>query len=122
MAAASIEEIQGFLLDVKMAIVRKKISLVRRKENLECLAKHGWSIDDILFGISALTYRNYISGPEEDDDPRFNGDIWKFGHIIDGTECYIKIKLVVVKDGELLVCLSFHEPIYEMRYPYKGPP
>ena len=115
MPAASREEITAFLLQAKKAVFARKFSFEDREKNLRALTAHGLTIDDVSTAIVSLTPRNYSSGPEPDHNPRYPGKVWTFGHNIGGVVFYIKLKLTL--EGGVL-CLSFHEPEYQMEFPY----
>jgi len=60
-----------------------------------------------------LDITNY-SYTDYDDNPRFTGEqIWVFGQMFGTYEVYIKLKL----RGKV-VCLSFHEKEFDLKYPY----
>lgn len=119
MPSASIEEINAFLLQAKKAISAKQFIFEERQKNLQTLADHGWTIDDVSSTIEALTYQDYHAGPKPDRNRRFGGEFWEFGYNLCGVELYIKLKLTLEDMGQGVLCLSFHEREFQITYPYK---
>ncbi len=52
---------------------------------------------------------DYYKGPKRDLDINKPGDVWEFKKKIDGIQFYVKVKVVVENDEEILKCLGFHE-------------
>lgn len=75
--------------------------------------------------LLALTPEDYHAGPKPDDTDD-NLEVWEFGTDVDGTEVYIKLR--VVEDpgrrgqprGYRALVWSFHPAEHRMRYPLKG--
>ena len=107
-------DVTRFLIDFKRA-AQSRFIFVRRKVNLDCLSRHGITIKGVKNITLALTYRNYVSGPDKDKD-RIIGHMWVFGTKINKTEVYIKLS-----DNfrfNIAKCISFHEANYKCIYPY----
>jgi hypothetical protein len=63
-----------------------------------------------------LDATNY-SYTDYDEHPAFKNElVWIFGQMFMMEEVYIKVKNR--KYRSLVVCLSFHEPEFELGYPY----
>ena len=120
MSVASIEEINSFLLQAKKAISTKQFAFEERQKNLQTLADHGWTIDDVSSTIEALTYQDYHTGPKPDKNKNYGGEFWEFGYNLGGVELYIKLKLTIGFTGQGILCLSFHEQEFRFTYPYKS--
>lgn len=104
------DEINLFLLEAKLLLKKKYgFVLIPRKKNILSLTKHGVTIAEAKQTIIALSNKNYISGPLDDDDKNRNGKIWIFKTSIVGIVFYIKLKIEVIDGNKILKCLSFHE-------------
>lgn len=69
--------------------------------------------------ILKLNITNYCDGPSSDDKPeRGHDEVWFFGIEFLEEELYLKF---VVPDSNKpeMICWSFHEPEYKMKYKYK---
>ncbi len=93
--------------------------MANRQKNLQFLATFGYTIDDAKRILFSLGSKDYSSGPETNRNPNFPGDIWVFGCNVDEVKLYIKIKLIV-GECQQVVCISFHEAEWPLRYPFKG--
>jgi hypothetical protein len=91
--------------------------LVPRKQNLDCLARLGISFGDAKERVLGLTPTDYVSGPLPDLD-RPAGEVWVFGLMMDSTELYVKLTLIL--EPERCVCISFHPAIRPLRYPLRS--
>lgn len=91
-----------------------------RYKNQETLIKLGYLHHHVLEEILSLTYRNYCDGPEPNlsRSGERKGAVWTFGKIIEEIEIYIKIQIIPHKENNKCVCISFHEAINKMNYPY----
>jgi hypothetical protein len=112
------ENVAGFLKEVKRAASRLKgIYLVPREKNKATITKLGLTYSDIINTIKYLSIEDYFKGPEPDRDAA--GDLWFFCKEVSGTDIYIKLKISVRNGRETVYCISFHEPEYEIYYPYR---
>tara|TARA_E500000318_G_scaffold86115_1_gene82467 strand:- start:775 stop:1017 length:243 start_codon:yes stop_codon:yes gene_type:complete len=68
--------------------------------------------------IKELTPANYSRGPES-DDAQPDKEVWVFGKDIDGTEVYIKLRVVETKGIARCMVWSFHKAEYQMKYPLR---
>ena len=116
---ASHEDITAFLLQVKKAVSAKQFYFEDRETNMQALACHGLTIDDVSAAIKSLTPADYSTGPEKDYNPRYPGEVWVFGHELGGAIFYIKLKFINTSSGKGVLCLSFHESKYKMDFPYR---
>ncbi|MBN1906368.1 MAG: hypothetical protein JW927_14850 [Deltaproteobacteria bacterium] len=83
---------------------------------MESLIDMGFTIFDVQTELLKLDYKDYISGPKPDIDPKWKGDIWEFGKTINNENIYIKIKLSL---DNRPVCLSFHYAEKELKFFFK---
>ncbi|TDO94136.1 hypothetical protein DFR79_104101 [Halanaerobium saccharolyticum] len=96
--------------------------LIDREKNLNSLYKHGLTIDIAKFYIENLAVKDYWKGPEPDDKEFNNYEWWFFAREINTalgkTLFYIKIR-IETRGREQIICLSFHEADYLIKFPYK---
>ena len=90
--------------------------MIPRPENIDSLARLGFTKKNCKEIILSLSVNNYCAGPKKDKDR--TGEIWEFGMEAGEKEIYIKLKLDKVKGQAIAKCLSFHEAEYKMHYPY----
>ncbi len=83
-----------------------KFVIVRTKKNVEFMREYSLNNDDVKDIIRELSVDDCFSGPEKDRDPQYEGWIFKFSPLFEGTKLYIKIR---VESTEKSVCLSVHE-------------
>lgn len=116
----SIKEVERFLQRAAELIENLQfvvLLLDSRDKNLSTLHALGMTNTAAGNEIRSLTVENYSSGPEPDDNPKYKGDVWFFGKVIDRKEIYIKLKINTA--GDLLIVISFHEADHAICYPYK---
>lgn len=106
--------VNNFLKRFKTKMSSDGLIFVKRKPNLDSIAKLGFTIAEVERIILSLTEKNYSKGPETDDDGTA-GEIWVFGVSEAGSEIYVKLKL----DAAAAKCLSFHHSDYPVRLPYR---
>jgi len=115
------QAIRDFLEEVKQTIAGASSGyqswvLVKRKENVECMAKLGFNYNDVRDAILELSVADYCEGPLQDRD--MPGDLWVFGKVIGGGEIYIKLKLASFGNLKKLRIVSFHPAKESLCYPY----
>ena len=106
---ASSVDIVAYLTNVKSLLANGKYDFVPRRKNLQALAQHGLTIADAKAEIMGLVVSDYYKGPKQDYDANRPGDIWEFKKMIDGTQFYVKVKIVQENGENILKCLGFHE-------------
>lgn len=116
MAIRTIEEADAFLLDIKQKIAKDTLSFMNRPKNAQCLANLGITPTIQRAIIEDLAADDYCSGPDADEKYPWK-EVGVFGSNYNGTELYIKFSIGVT--GAPVVCLSFHEAEYPMRYKFK---
>lgn len=113
---ATIDEINAFLIEVKVLVSEGRIDFIPRPKNN--LARLGINIRIVKDIINNLTYKNYFNGPEEDDNPKFGGFIWEFGKDEERYQIYIKLKIKETSRGKLLSIMGFHRADFPINYKY----
>ena len=81
-------------------------SIIRTKKNSAFMREYNLTKEDVKDIIRGLSVEDCYSGPERDRDPRYDGWIFKFKPMYDGTKLYIKIRIENMKKT---VCISVHE-------------
>jgi len=116
------QEVEALLRDFKAAIKLGHSGFKQRRKTEEGLIELGLTRQQCWEIISNLRVDNYCSGPQPDHaDP--SRDVWVFGHNVEGTEIYIKLrpapdpKRRTVQYG---LVWSFHPAERPMKYPLKG--
>ena len=106
---ASNSDLTLFLEKAKQLISAGKYDFVPRRKNMQALAQHGMTIADAKAEMSELVVGDYYKGPKQDLDPNRPGDIWEFKKQVNGTQFYVKVKIVRENGENILKCLGFHE-------------
>jgi hypothetical protein len=116
---ASKAEIKSFLQELKQVIKIWPIFFVDRdKNNIQVLASLEITANRREEIISNLEIEDYHQGPLE--DKQYNGKgLWIFGKIIKKQELYIKLTLVRRDNRVNTICISFHEAMGPLSYPYR---
>lgn len=117
MAAKKQVEVAEYLKAAKRALLDHGLYVVKRRENIDALARLGLTRknqEDIVLGLAV---DDYCTGPESDDSG--DGMVWVFGPVRDGQPLYVKLKLMIDGPISRLKCLSFHEPEWPLSYPIK---
>ena len=107
------EIVNRFLGNFKNHLSKKDLAFMMRDKNEQTLTEMGFTLLDVRAELLRLEYRDYISGPEPDIDPKRKGDVWEFGKNVNHEDIYIKIKLA---PNNRPVCLSFHYPERDLKY------
>jgi len=82
-------------------------------KNYQFRVEHNLKSGHICKELLKLDITNY-SYTDYDDNPKFkNEKVWIFGQMFSTKEVYIKLKI----RGKV-VCLSFHEKGYDLKYPF----
>ena len=110
------DEVNKFLGNFKRHLTQKILKFIPNEKNKQTLIELGFTPLDVKTELLRLVYKDYMSGPEADYDPKMKGDIWKFGKNINKENIYIKIKL---SPDNKPICLSFHYPERELKYFFK---
>ena len=76
------------------------------KNKIEYIREYGLNNEDIKDIIRQLSVEDCFSGPEADRDLQYQGWIFKFAPIYEGSKLYIKIR---VENIDKAVCISVHE-------------
>ncbi len=110
--------VASFLEEFKSLVVRSgKVYVPDRRENERALTKLAINAEIRKQVVLELSVEDYSSGPEPDKDRP--GHIWVFGKRVGDTEVYIKLKIADLGDGEIAKCISFHEAMTRISYPFR---
>ena len=111
-------EIRDFLMEFKKIMVAGRgLDIVNRRENIDAMAKLGFTKKNLKEEILTLSVENYCEDPEPDKDRP--GYVWVFGKQIGRQEIYIKLKIAQVGKEKIAKCLSFHAAKFRLCYPYQ---
>jgi hypothetical protein len=103
--------VRDFLQEVKQTVTKRGGKdqgwvLVKRKDNMDCLAELELDFRDVHDVILGLLVADYCEGPILDRD--MPGELWVFGKVIAGKEVYIKLKLATFGGLRRVRVVSFH--------------
>ncbi len=99
------EDVQGFLEQIKAKMKIFDIRYRPRDKNLNCLINLELNPYERDKYINALTFENYIGGPEKTDGTLL--PYYEFCIKINNTLVYIKLNAGL--DRKPVDCMSFHE-------------
>jgi hypothetical protein len=110
------QEASDFLDEIKRQISTTGLGFMNsRIDNKNTRSDLGLDVNIQKEIINNLTADNYCSGPEPDEKYK-----WKmvgvFGTTYNGVELYIKLS--IGEATEKVICLSFHEAKFPMRYKF----
>jgi len=111
---ASREEVEEFLLMLRLRLAEDRWSLIDREKNLESISDLNMLLSDIPGVLRKLSVEDYAYGPLDDDRGR-SMQWWVFGPQVGRNTLYVK---VAIHQGRLL-CMSFHRSQFPLPYPYK---
>ena len=108
-------DIQELILKIKNK--REIWQLSPRPKNYKTLSDLGMDEDDIFDKIyENISLSNYSSGPLPDNHiSPVKGDIWIFGLVIVGVNCYLKFQ---DKPTGIIMWISIHEQEHTLDFPY----
>lgn len=107
--------IREFLMEFKKIVVHRGLDVIPRSENIDALAELGLTRKNRVDEILTLSFEDYCSGPEPDNDRP--GDLWIFGKQIGTQPVYIKLKIAQVGEEKIAKCLSFHAAKFPLCFP-----
>lgn len=76
--ATSLAAIEKLLADMRYAIDNQKCTPIRRKPNMDTLARLGITWSDAFDKMYELTSADYIKGPEDDRNEPTTDKVWVF--------------------------------------------
>jgi len=119
---ASRDDVVAFLNLFKGCIMLELSHVRNREQNRQALIDLGITSDERKETLLGLEPANYVSGPMPDDTDDTK-EVWVFGKEVQGTEVYIKLR--VVEDPKhkgmyRAMVWSFHAAEYTMKYPLQG--
>jgi len=109
-------DVQGFIDSLCDALAAGYRFYLRKRKNRDTITRLGLTFREVRSRLLLLRTRDYVSGPEDDRDRRFPGEVWKFRLKVGKTVCYIKLKLE--EHNRLVKCLSFHEAEHDLETPF----
>lgn len=80
--------------------------IVRRGKNNVFLREHNLTIEDVKNIIRKLTIDDYKSGPDNNRNEGYEGEVFVYNPIYEGIKLYLKIS---IENLEKTVCISIHE-------------
>jgi hypothetical protein len=119
---ATRQDVVDFLNLLKGAVMLGNLHVRNREKNTQGLLDLGISADERKDVILGLVPEDYMAGPKPDDTDLAK-EVWEFGKNVEGTEVYIKLR--VVQDTRRrhvyhATVWSFHPAEYPMQYPLRG--
>jgi hypothetical protein len=119
---ATCDEVIGFLSLFKGCVMAGRLAIKDREKNRQAVIDLGITPADRREVLLGLEPENYVAGPIPDDTDAAK-DVWTFGKIVNGTEVYIKGR--VVKDPRKstvyqALVWSFHPAEFPLSYPLRG--
>lgn len=104
---SSQKDVEDILSAMRYAIDNQKFIPIDRGKNLSTLLSLGILWCDARDEIYALSYSDYIKGPEVDRRNPNSDKFWIFKKRIDQKPVYIKFKVLFLNNNEVKV-VSFH--------------
>ena len=115
-------EIAAFLRAFKACVMLDRLTVKSRQKNRQGLLDLGLSTQQRREVLLGLEPQDFVAGPKPDrSDP--TKDIWEFGKALEGTDIYIKLRVVEDprdKGVHGALVWSFHPAEFPLRYPLKG--
>lgn len=115
------QQVRDFLYSIKETIANPVVEpgwvLVKRQENMECMAQLGFKYQDIKEVLLSLSVEDYCEGPCRDRDQK--GEVWIFGKEIENKSVYIKLKLASLDKLKTVRVISFHFSEYPLEPLFK---
>ena len=119
---ATREDVVGFLNLFKGCIMLELLHVRNREKNRQALIDLDITSDERKEMLLGLEPANYVAGPIPDDTDDTK-EVWVFGKDVQGTEVYIKLRVVQDsrrKNAYRAMVWSFHAAEHRMRYPVRG--
>ncbi|KKL62356.1 hypothetical protein LCGC14_2186030 [marine sediment metagenome] len=119
---ATRDEVVGFLSLFKGCLMLERYDVRDREKNRQALIDLDIAPQERREVLLGLEPEDYVAGPKPDDTDHTK-DVWEFGTSLEGTEVYVKLR--VVKDPNKstvyrALVWSFHPAEYPMDYPLRG--
>ena len=119
---ATREEVVDLLSLFKSCIMVERMTVKDRQKNRQALIDLGITPGERREILLGLVPEDYVAGPKPDDTDETK-EVWEFGRDVEGTEVYIKLR--VVRDPRRrtvyrALVWSFHEATYPMKYALRG--
>ena len=116
------DDVVDFLRLFKGCIMLDLLHVKDREKNRQALIDLGITPDERKEALLGLEPTNYVSGPMPDDTDDTK-EVWVFGKEVQGTEVYIKLRVVQDsrrKNAYRATVWSFHPAQYTMKYRLQG--
>ncbi len=113
------DEVNEFLNELKRILCTGKVTIVKEhcigdKTN-EFMIVNNITRRIVVDELLKLDILNYAY-TDYDNNPIFSDElVWIFGQMYNSYEVYIKLK---IRPNSRVICLSFHEKEFDLRYPY----
>jgi len=101
--------ITQYLIKVKEIISTNGFTLIERDKTMKSITSLGITISDVKDILLSLTPQHYFDGPLKDDDTQFKESIFVYKINYADTTIYIKLKIVMENDKEIVRIISFHK-------------
>ena len=114
------DEVRAFLQDFHQKLKIWDILFIsdKREKNTQALLDLEMSSNERKKVIENIELLDYSEGPKK-DTVYHGSELWVFGKIVKQKEIYIKISMGN-QPSSSVICISFHESEYEMKYPFKN--
>lgn len=97
-----LQTIKNFLTQAKKLLFLGKYQFIPRKKNIDSLTSLGLTLQDAQEELLDLQISDYYKGPKKDLDPNKSGYIWEFKKNIEENVIYIKLKIDLIDEEEIL--------------------
>lgn len=120
-------KLEEVMVQIKDLLKNDCIHFLETKKNIETSRTirrdlgitHNDFMDEIKEAISNLSMKNYFQGPEQDHNEKRDLIFWIFGiKIFENKEIYLKFS-ITEKEGQDIICWSYHFPEDTITYPFK---
>jgi hypothetical protein len=118
--------VKSFLQELNLILSHPKCDIIipnrddkpYKFTNEYCLSILDFDIEDVKKELKSLKIENYLRTKKDENNKKYNEYYYEFGKNIQNKKVYIKVK-IVSRDNKQVLCISFHFPEYEMKFPYK---
>ena len=115
------QDVNDCLRAFKAAMDFGYFSVMDRQKNSQGLMDLGLTPQQRKDILGQLEVAHYYRGPSPDDtDPE--REVWEFGYDLEGTEIYIKLRLVPIKGKKTVKqaqVWSFHKAEFAIKHPLR---
>ena len=118
---SSRDDVVDFLNLFKGCVMLERLHVRDREKNRQALIELGITSNERKEMLLGLEPTDYASGPMPDDTDD-SKEVWVFGKEVQGTEVYIKLRVVQdprCKNAYWAMVWSFHPAEHKMKYPLR---